>query len=74
MATLFKLVLVIFVGLPLAFVAFVFCAVFFGLAVGFLTALAVLVAKLVFFVVLPLMVVAWVFKRMFGRPEPTHFV
>jgi len=67
MRTLFKLVLLVFVGLPLAFVVFVFAATMFGLAVGILTALAVGVAKLVFFVVLPILCVFWLIRMVFGR-------
>jgi hypothetical protein len=66
--------LILFVGLPVAFVLFVAAMAVFGVVVGVgfsLLALILKVLKIVLLVVLPLALLVWVAKRLMA-PERTY--
>jgi hypothetical protein len=66
--------LVLFVGLPLAFVCFVLVMMMFGVAIGIGSAILTLiftVLKFALMVVLPIALLVWVAKRLLA-PERTY--
>lgn len=62
--------LILFVGLPLAFVAFVFLSAALGIAVGIggaILALVVTVLKFGLLIILPILLLWWIATRMLSR-------